>query len=139
MKMAKVVEHLIKEKGTLKDFALANDIPPTTLYTVLKRGCSNSSVSVVLKICKGLGLTFAELYDLSETGDYTSDEVFFLDPDSKSISELLAQRPEYGCLFKATNKLSKDDILNLAKAIDNANSDDINLISNILDRMNNQK
>lgn len=137
--MSRAVEYLISKKNmTLKNFALQNDIPPTTLYTVLKRGCTNSSVSVVLKICKGLGITFSDLAKFADSEDFSDNSIVY-SSDSDSNSPSNTDRPEYKYLLKATSNLPKKAIISLAESIDNASEEDIELITSLLQRFTKSK
>jgi len=61
-KKTEIIENLIESKwSSKKAFAESIDIPYTTLTSMLKRGIGNASVNNVIKVCKGLGITFDEL------------------------------------------------------------------------------
>lgn len=45
----------------MKSFAESNNIPYTTLRSIMQRGIGNASVNNVIKICEGLGITTDEL------------------------------------------------------------------------------
>lgn len=41
----------------LREFALQNNIPYTTIFTILKRGVKNSSLTNILKVCAALRIS----------------------------------------------------------------------------------
>lgn len=60
------IKRLIEQQGlSLKSFAEKNDIPYTTLVTMLKKGILKSSVDNVMKVYKGLGISMEELEENS--------------------------------------------------------------------------
>lgn len=71
MEKAKIIEELIKKSGmNVKTFAEKCGIPATTLYSLLKRGVSKSSVDTVITICKHLHITVEELDCMSKGIEY---------------------------------------------------------------------
>lgn len=50
-----------KKSGSLRAFAADNDIPYTTLRSILERGVLNSKMDNIIKICKGLGISPEDL------------------------------------------------------------------------------
>lgn len=61
-----IIEDKLKElielkSGSLRAFAADNDIPYTTLRSILERGVLNAKMDNILKICKGLGISPEEL------------------------------------------------------------------------------
>ncbi|MEN2464967.1 LexA family transcriptional regulator [Ornithinibacillus sp. JPR2-1] len=67
MKKAKIIEQLIKERGSVKEFADRIGMAPTTLHSMLKRGVSKASVDNVIKVCRGLGITVEDLEVMANT------------------------------------------------------------------------
>ena len=52
-----VKKEIIDKYGSIRQFALAIDIPHTTIDSILKRGMDNSNVNNVLRICKALNIS----------------------------------------------------------------------------------
>lgn len=61
------LKQLLDERGiTVKDFAQQIGVPPTTLYSFIKRDSQNAKMDLVMKICEGLGITAKELLTTHE-------------------------------------------------------------------------
>ena len=61
------LKQLLDERGmTVKDFAQQIGVPPTTLYSFIKRDSQNAKMDLVMKICDGLGITAKELLTTHE-------------------------------------------------------------------------
>lgn len=57
---------IVARYGTVKDFAISIDMPPSTLDGVLKRGVGKANISNVIKICHALNISCDALaYDRS--------------------------------------------------------------------------
>ncbi len=62
MKKADVLNRLIREKfKNVRNFSIKNEIPYSTVRSVLERGVDKSGVTTVLKITEALGITMDEL------------------------------------------------------------------------------
>lgn len=48
---------IVARYGTVKDFAISIDMPPSTLDGVLKRGVGKANISNVIKICHALNIS----------------------------------------------------------------------------------
>lgn len=64
MTMEEMLKDLILSRyKSLREFARSTDIPYTTVYHILIRGVSNSSVGNVIKICHALNISVDELVE----------------------------------------------------------------------------
>lgn len=64
MSAEETLKYLIERKsGSLRAFAIENDMPYTTIRSILERGVLNSKMDNILKICSGLGITPESLID----------------------------------------------------------------------------
>jgi hypothetical protein len=54
---------ILSRYRSIREFTIAEDIPYTTVDSIFRRGIGNSSVSVIIKICKALGISADELAD----------------------------------------------------------------------------
>lgn len=67
MEREQVIKSLIAKTGmSLKAFANSADVPYTTLYSMLERGIGKASVDNVIKVCKCLGITVEQLFDMAK-------------------------------------------------------------------------
>lgn len=105
MERARILEELIKEHGySLRSFAAKCDIPYTSLYTMLKRtGIGKSSVEVVIRMCKELGITVEELEDMVNGSDKKIKE-----PSYDDIEGLIARNGK---------KMTKEEKLRLIQLL----------------------
>jgi hypothetical protein len=53
----KLKELILSRYKSIREFTLAIDMPYTTIDSMFRRGVENSSVAVVIKVCKGLGIS----------------------------------------------------------------------------------
>ena len=53
----KLREMILRRYGSIREFSSRIDIPNSTVESILKRGVQNSSVSNVIKVCKGLNIS----------------------------------------------------------------------------------
>lgn len=49
-------ELIVKQYGTMKDFADHIGVPNSTLANILRRGVKNANVLTIIKICQALGI-----------------------------------------------------------------------------------
>lgn len=54
---------IILNYGSVKDFAQKIGLPPTTMFSILKRGVKNASVTNIIKICHELDISVDGLAD----------------------------------------------------------------------------
>jgi hypothetical protein len=54
---------ILSRYRSIREFTISEDIPYTTVDSIFRRGIGNSSVSVIIKICKALGISADELAD----------------------------------------------------------------------------
>lgn len=86
MEKAKIIEHLIKEKGyTIRAFAQKCGIPESTLYTILKKGAGRASTDNIILICDNLGITVEQLKEMA-TGNSKRRE-----PSYEDVEQLIAR------------------------------------------------
>lgn len=96
MALGSKLKMMLSERGiTVKDFAAKIQIPPTTLYSFIKRDSSTGKLELIAKICKGLDMDISEfldddLFDAATSPD-TEYEEKIIDEKIKSIVE----NPEY--------------------------------------------
>ena len=84
MKDAKteIVKKLIDENyPSQKAFADSVGIPYTTLRSMLERGIENASVTNVIKVCRGLGITVDQLERMAGGEDITTIAAHHEDED----------------------------------------------------------
>jgi repressor LexA len=63
---SEIIDRLIKEKGYSRNsFAKHIGIPESTLRSGLSRGFGGVSIDIGIAVCKGLGITVEELYELA--------------------------------------------------------------------------
>lgn len=64
MALGTKLKQILNERGiTVKDFAIQIGIPPTTLYSFIKRDSETGKLDLIGKICKGLGIDITEFLD----------------------------------------------------------------------------
>ena len=67
MKMARVIERLLFErKMSVRKLAKKCNLPPSTIYSLLKRGVRPASVNTVITICQALDVTIEEVAQMAE-------------------------------------------------------------------------
>lgn len=59
----KLKEFILVRYHSIREFTIEIDLPYTTLDSLFRRGIGNSSVKVVIKICKALGISTDALAD----------------------------------------------------------------------------
>lgn len=74
------LKQLLEERGiSVKEFATQIGVPPTTLYSFIKRDSQDAKMELVTKICNGLGISVNDFLEISENGmrvlDLTSFDV----------------------------------------------------------------
>jgi len=52
---------IIKKYGSINAFCVQNDIPPTSVLNIFKRGMGGTSINLLLKICKALDISLDSL------------------------------------------------------------------------------
>lgn len=58
MTIEEKLQNYIKEKyRSINDFCTINEIPSSTVYTILKRGVLNSNVGSIIKVCDALDIS----------------------------------------------------------------------------------
>lgn len=64
------LKQLLDDRGiTVKDFAQQIGVPPTTLYSFIKRDSQNAKMDLIIKICDGLGISVKDLLTSQEEID----------------------------------------------------------------------
>lgn len=74
---------------SIREFAIAVDIPNSTIDSIFRRGINNSSVSNVIKICKALKISADELAEGNITPAYAPVEI-----DTIEIKEIIDSTKE---------------------------------------------
>lgn len=59
----KLKQCIVENYGTINDFCISIGIPKSTLFTILRRGVMNCSITTMFKICDGLGIDIDALTD----------------------------------------------------------------------------
>lgn len=59
----KLKELILNRYSSMREFAVAIDMPHTTVASIFKRGIENSSVTNIIKICKALNISVDGLAD----------------------------------------------------------------------------
>lgn len=68
MALGTKLKDILTERGiTVKDFAEQIGVPPTTLYSFIKRDSDDVKLELITKICNGLGI---KVTDFLKTLDY---------------------------------------------------------------------
>ena len=68
MALGTKLKDILTERGiTVKDFANQIGVPPTTLYSFIKRDSEDVKLELITKICNGLGI---KVTDFLKTLDY---------------------------------------------------------------------
>lgn len=85
-KTAKIKSLIESDGRTIKEWAVSNQIPYTTIRNVLKRGWDSSSMKTLQKICSALGTTISAIEDIDNTNKINSFDIL---PISKQKFPLL--------------------------------------------------
>lgn len=59
----KLKEFILSRYKSIREFITEIDMPYTTIDSMFRRGIENSSVAIVVKVCKGLGISADALAD----------------------------------------------------------------------------
>ncbi len=59
----KLKSFILERHKSIREFCLLIDIPYTTLDSIFKRGIGNSSLTNVIKVCRGLNISVDDLAD----------------------------------------------------------------------------
>jgi len=88
MTKEEMLKKLIKEKyGTQKEFCDKTGIPPSTLSNMLSKGVLGSSIEIVMKVCKALGITVEQLCNNTNDSDEYIPEVIAAHFDGEKYSQ----------------------------------------------------
>lgn len=123
MALGKRLKQLLNEKNiTVKEFAQSIDVPPTTLYSFIKRDSPTGKLELIEKMAKGLDMRIDEFMapDTAETPDIAKLTAL------KEWQELLKLKED---ARKNSAELLKK-LLNMIKEII-AENDDANIFTNI--------
>jgi len=70
MAIGSKLKQLLNDRGiTVKDFAQAIGVPPTTLYSFIQRDSQSANIDLLIKICEGLDISLKELLTVKEEID----------------------------------------------------------------------
>lgn len=64
-RMSELLAEMIDARGSRRSFAEKIGIPPTTLQSMLTRDLGRASVTLVIDVCRGLGITIDQLEEMS--------------------------------------------------------------------------
>jgi phosphopantothenate synthetase len=74
-RMAEILAEMVDKKGSRRAFAERIGVPPTTLQSMLTRDLSRASVTNVIDVCRGLGITVEELEKMASDEQYKSETI----------------------------------------------------------------
>ena len=104
MKMARVIERLLFErKISVRKLAKMCNLPPSTIYSLLKRGVRPASVNTVISICQALEVTVEEVAAMAEEDNFRNP--------GRSLDELK------DLMRECKNKLSAEEKIVLINAL----------------------
>ena len=113
-------EYILRRYNSLREFCNVNNIPVSTVYSILRRGIDNSSISNVIKLCKILGLSVDALAN-GELKPINSRAELFL-KDTIEITDVLAETKELlsynGTIMLDGNPIDKKDLESIINAFD---------------------
>ena len=79
MALGTKLKDLLTERGiTVKDFAKQIGVPPTTLYSFIKRDSDDVKLELVTKICNGLGIKVTDFLKTIDCIDGKTTTIFDL-------------------------------------------------------------
>ena len=110
----------IRDRVGLKDSAVAKatGIGKST-FSDWKSGRSAPKMEKMKKIAEYFGISVEEL-----TGEQTSDNTYYLDPEAREMIEFLFRDPRYRVLFDASRKVKPEDIEVVRQILERFNNDD---------------
>ena len=120
------LKQLLDERGmTVKDFAQQIDVPPTTLYSFIKRDGQDIKMDLLMKICCGLGVNLDDLvhYEKPNDNQSSTSSQYYLNDDARDLAQFMFENPEYKVLFDASRKVKKEDIDFVKQMIDRVRGD----------------
>lgn len=59
----KLKDFILSHYNSVREFTISIDMPNSTLESIFKRGIGNSSVTNIIKVCKGLNISVDALAD----------------------------------------------------------------------------
>ena len=108
----------IKEQGTQREFAAKIDMPPSTLFSIL-RNVGGASIDNIIKICKGLNIKPDELAEIGEEITIPSEtKGYYTNSEAAEFAEYLRTRPGARMLFSAAKDMSKEEMEETVKYIE---------------------
>jgi transcriptional regulator with XRE-family HTH domain len=103
MKMEDVILTLLEEKGlSRRQFCLMIGLPPTSFASMLRHGIGKTSIDIVLKITRGLGVTVRQLELMAEHDTTDLSLIAALEQEKEPSREEL-----YGMVAKKIGRLRK--------------------------------
>lgn len=106
------LQKLIDEKKTnVNELAGRANVSPSTLYSIIKRDNTKVDIDVLIAICKVLGVPVEYFSD-------TSDDSYYLDPETARLAQELKDNPNYRVLMDASRKLSPEAVEEVMKFIE---------------------
>lgn len=77
MALGNRLKQILNERGiTVKDFAAKIGVPPTTLYSFIKRDSETGKLELIAKICDGLNMDISKFLTFEEKNDETVIKIF---------------------------------------------------------------
>ncbi len=95
-KMAAILAEMIDARGSRRAFAEKIGVPPTTLQSMLTKDLGRASVTLVLRVCKELGITFEQLEDMA-----SGKPVDNIDDDTNMAARIRKLTPENKALLES--------------------------------------
>lgn len=111
MAIGNKLKQLLEERHiTVKEFAQKINVPPTTLYSFIKRDSQNAKMDLLMKICEGLEINLAELLTVQDEINGEKKEVLdLISLDSNyQVGDLLSElskNPSAQFLVSSSNKM----------------------------------
>lgn len=107
-----VIDLINKQYKSVRQFAIAIDVPYTTIKSGLKAGIGGMSVDTVLKMCEALGIKAEDLRNMPE-GQQESPQT-----EVEEYMDMLRYRPEMRMLFSVSKKATKEEIEQVANMME---------------------
>lgn len=115
MGIGEKLNDLMNEKNrNVNDISVKTGIPPSTIYSIIKRNNTKMDLDVLQTIADELGVTLD--YFLSKPRSTANR--YFVQEDTAEYLEGLHKRPELKALFSATKNATKEDIEKAMKVIE---------------------
>lgn len=105
MRMTEILAEMIDSLGSRRAFAEKIGLPPTTLQSMLTRDLSRASVTNVIDVCRGLGITIEELESLASNEKFEPETIAAHHDNDDWTEEELQDIEEFKELLKLKRQL----------------------------------